>query len=105
MLRSIRKPRRLGPWHATGKKTSRHRGVSWKKTTRKWEAEIRVSGKKRLLGFFDDEDEARRAFVAACRGLPHTRAIGADLGAAVVNAIDAMYRSDAQKGAKVPVAE
>ena len=49
--------------------------------------------------------ESLQAFVAACRGLPHTRAIGADLGAAVVNAIDAMYRSDAQRGARVSVAE
>ena len=65
MCRSIRKPCRLGPWAATGKKTSRHRGVSWHKATQKWQARTEVGGESRSLGVFDDEDEAARVYAAA----------------------------------------
>ena len=70
MLRSIRKPQRLGPYAATGKKTSRHRGVCWAKGAQKWQAAIMVRGEQRFLGRFDDEDDAARAYAAACRELP-----------------------------------
>ena len=36
------------------------KGVSWKKSHRKWQAYIRVDGKNRFLGYFDDPEEAKR---------------------------------------------
>ena len=61
-----------GDWQAATKKvkaagkTSRHRGVSYAKQSRKWRAEIGVDRKKRHLGVFADEDAAAAAYVAAC---------------------------------------
>jgi hypothetical protein len=43
-------------------KSSRFRGVSWCKSHNQWQAQIKVAGKMELLGFFDDEAEAARAF-------------------------------------------
>jgi hypothetical protein len=55
--------------HMTTKKgrTSRHRGVSWFKRTKKWVAAIYVDGKKKHLGYFVDVDDAGRAYDAAIR--------------------------------------
>ena len=33
-------------------------GVSWNKAAKKWKAEIRIDGKSKHLGHFDDEKEA-----------------------------------------------
>ncbi len=43
-------------------KTSKYRGVSWHKRDGKWQAQIKVAGENENLGFFDDEEEAARAF-------------------------------------------
>ena len=43
-------------------KSSKHRGVSWRKDISQWEARIKVAGKNEHLGYFDDEAEAARAF-------------------------------------------
>jgi hypothetical protein len=55
--------------HRTTKKgrTSRHRGVFWLKTRKKWRAQIRIDGKKKSLGSFVDDDDAGRAYDAAIR--------------------------------------
>ena len=44
------------------KNSSRFRGVSLNKASRKWEARIRESGKNHYLGSFTDEEMAARAF-------------------------------------------
>lgn len=38
--------------------TSGHVGVSWEKKRNKWETHIKVNGKKKFLGYFDDIDDA-----------------------------------------------
>jgi hypothetical protein len=55
--------------HMTTKqgRTSSHRGVSWNKSRKKWEAAIRVDGKRKYLGRFVDEDDAGRAYDASIR--------------------------------------
>jgi hypothetical protein len=47
--------------------TSKYRGVSWVKSSSKWRAEIQHTGKKRSLGYFDDEQDAARAYDRAAR--------------------------------------
>jgi hypothetical protein len=41
---------------------SAFRGVTWKKGKNKWYAQIRADGKKRCLGYFDDDESAARAY-------------------------------------------
>mgnify|MGYP003127671697 CR=1 FL=1 len=41
------------------------KGYSWKKAAGKWQAYINVDGKKKHLGYFDTEEEARAAYLAA----------------------------------------
>jgi hypothetical protein len=55
--------------HRTTKKgrTSRHRGVCWGKSRKKWMAQIYVDGKQKSLGRFVDEDDAGRAYDAYIR--------------------------------------
>ena len=45
-------------------KTSRYKGVSWFKPTKKWRANICVNGKQKSLGYFDLEEEAALAYDA-----------------------------------------
>jgi hypothetical protein len=55
--------------HMTTKKgrSSRHRGVCWNKSSKKWMARIYVDGKNKSLGCFVDEDDAGRAYDAYIR--------------------------------------
>jgi hypothetical protein len=48
-------------------KTSEYRGVSWSKSSKKWQAQIHFDGKQRHLGYFADEKEAARAYDRASR--------------------------------------
>jgi hypothetical protein len=52
--------------------TSRYKGVSWFKAAPgkgrdRWQAKIRIDGKQRRLGYFDDEVEAAKAYDTAAR--------------------------------------
>ena len=47
--------------------SSRHTGVSWHKSARKWVATIKLDAKPKHLGCFVDEDAAGRAYDAAVR--------------------------------------
>ena|SRR5690606_37156739 len=42
--------------------TSQYKGVSWHSRSQKWLASIKVNGKSRHLGYFDDEKEAALAY-------------------------------------------
>lgn len=44
----------------SSKNTSGYKGVSWDKKTQKWVAYITVHGKRQVLGYFDDKEEAYR---------------------------------------------
>lgn len=46
---------------------SGYRGVGWHKGCEKWQARIRVDGKLIHLGYYDDKDDAARAYDAAAR--------------------------------------
>ena len=48
-----------------GRFTSKYLGVSWSTRLGKWRAEMRVKQKRRRLGFFDNELDAARAYIAA----------------------------------------
>lgn len=43
-------------------KTSKFKGVSWAKASKKWMAGIGVNGKTKNLGYFTDEKDAARAY-------------------------------------------
>ena len=45
--------------------TSGFKGVSWYKGEGKWRAQIRVDGKKKHLGYFDDPETAYRSYCRA----------------------------------------
>ena len=44
------------------KTTSEYTGVHWSRSNNKWQAQIRIDGKKKSLGFFDIEEDARDAY-------------------------------------------
>jgi hypothetical protein len=46
--------------------SSKYVGVSWDKARAKWLAQINIEGKSKNLGCFDDEEDAARAYDAAC---------------------------------------
>ena len=43
-------------------KKSQYVGVSWKKSYRKWQANIKIDGKRKSLGSYHDENEAARMY-------------------------------------------
>jgi len=42
--------------------TSGYKGVGWHKSTKKWQAQIQVSGKQMHLGYFNSASEAAKAY-------------------------------------------
>jgi hypothetical protein len=42
--------------------TSRYVGVMWHSTKKQWRSAINILGNKRILGYFDSEIEAARAY-------------------------------------------
>ena len=42
--------------------SSKYRGVSWYKPNNKWKANIRIDGKLKHLGYFDNEEDAYLAY-------------------------------------------
>jgi hypothetical protein len=47
-------------------KSSKFPGVTWNKQHKKWHAHLRISGKYRYVGAFDDEIAAANAYLFAC---------------------------------------
>lgn len=45
--------------------SSKYRGVSWKKSNQKWQAEIKTGNTRKYLGLFDSEEAAAEAAKAA----------------------------------------
>lgn len=45
------------------KKTSKYIGVSWASTRKAWRASITINGKRKFLGHFDKEIDARNAYL------------------------------------------
>lgn len=46
--------------------TSKLKGVTWNKTGKKWQSQIKVEGKYIYLGIFEDKIEAYEAYCKAC---------------------------------------
>ncbi len=53
----------------SGKFSSRYKGVSWNKNYKKWEACLTCNKTKSILGYFDDEAAAARAYDAKAKEL------------------------------------
>lgn len=52
-----------------GSESSRFKGVTWSKSSVKWQAQIKSAGVKRYLGLFETESDAHEAYVRAAREL------------------------------------
>lgn len=49
--------------------TSGYRGVSWVKSKKKWVARLVKHGKQHVIGYFDDKEQARLAYLEAAMRL------------------------------------
>ena len=47
--------------------SSKYKGVSWKKRTKKWNVQISHNGKREIIGSFDNEIEAAKAYDRAAK--------------------------------------
>lgn len=50
--------------------SSRFTGVSWHSSNQRWQATIKVAGRKQHLGYFSDETSAHQAYRAAANAAP-----------------------------------
>jgi hypothetical protein len=57
----------LGQGKGVERQTSTYRGVCWDKSMNKWSAYINYDSKRRSLGYFEDEEQAARAYDKAAR--------------------------------------
>ena len=48
--------------HFTKNPSSKYKGVSWRKQTKKWDVQIRYNGKTKFIGSFENETEAAKAY-------------------------------------------
>jgi len=55
-------PRQNVSWANEGKHTSNHAGVSWAKRENRWRSVIKVNGKTKHIGYFDNELDASKAY-------------------------------------------
>ena len=53
--------------HFTKNPSSKYKGVSFRKRTKKWDAKIRYDGKNKHIGSFKDEIEAAKAYDEAAK--------------------------------------
>lgn len=68
-LRICTSSQNLGNSRKSKRRTSQFKGVYWERARRKWHVEIKVLGKRRHLGRFDDELEAAATYDTAAREL------------------------------------
>jgi hypothetical protein len=54
-------------WVKCGEAGSKYRGLTWYKIKSKWQAQIWYDGKQRSLGYFEDAEEAAKAYDKAAR--------------------------------------
>ena len=64
-LRPATKTQNLHNARSRSGTSSRFKGVSWHKVVRKWQANIKVDGKRCYLGVFASEEDAAAAYTAA----------------------------------------
>jgi hypothetical protein len=48
---------------------SRYRGVSWNAGKQRWQAQVNIDGRAKLIGRFESEEEAARAYDATAKAL------------------------------------
>jgi len=46
---------------------SKYHGVTWQKSIKKWQAQIRINGIQTIIGYFNDEIEAAKAYDEAAK--------------------------------------